>query len=170
MNPFPNEVREYLAYHEDNFYTAFIVKDDIFCNKNKGYNIWNGDSIQISLDTKRNAKPGMDYDEDDFEINIGLSSEGSENYRRSFGNREVSPDGPIPGVKVAIKRRGDKTIYEASFPIKQLYPLEIRKEKRIGLNFIVNDDDGKGRKGWMQITGGIGEKKDPSLYRNLVFR
>ncbi|MCK4400972.1 hypothetical protein KAW08_01555 [bacterium] len=163
-------VKAYFAYDKDNLYTAFVVKDDIFCNKNKGSRIWNGDSIQISLDTKRNAQIGMGYDEDDFDITIGLSSEGSENYRRSFGNKKVSPDGPIPGAKVAVKREGNITIYEASFPIKELYPLKAERGKRIGFNFIVNDDDKNGREGWIGMTGGIGEKKAPSLYRGLLFK
>ncbi|MFA4943410.1 MAG: hypothetical protein WC789_01770 [Lentisphaeria bacterium] len=38
------------------------------------------------------------------------------------------------------------------------------------LNFIVNDDDGLGRKQWVQMTPGIGEEKNPARFRAFICR
>ena len=32
-----------------------------------------------------------------------------------------------------------------------------------------HDDDGQGREKWIGVTGGIGEKKQPSLYKKMIF-
>ena len=32
------------------------------------------------------------------------------------------------------------------------------------LNVIVNEDDGRGRKSWLEMAPGIGSEKNPSLY------
>lgn len=41
---------------------------------------------------------------------------------------------------------------------------------RIGFSILWNDDDGEGRRGWIEYASGIGEYKDSSLftYLNLV--
>ena len=35
---------------------------------------------------------------------------------------------------------------------------------------LVNDNDGKGRKGWMQTAPGLGDRKDTSSFTTLVLR
>jgi hypothetical protein len=40
----------------------------------------------------------------------------------------------------------------------------------IAFNLLVNDNDGAVRKGWVNITPGLGETKDPSLYRTIVWK
>lgn len=37
-------------------------------------------------------------------------------------------------------------------------------KRGIQFNLLVNDNDGEGRDGWMQIAPGIGEAKNPELY------
>ena len=32
------------------------------------------------------------------------------------------------------------------------------------MNFIINDDDGQGRKGWVQLSDGIGKDKNADLF------
>ena len=36
-------------------------------------------------------------------------------------------------------------------------------------NLLVNDNDGEGRRGWIAIAPGIGERKDPSLFPFIIF-
>ena len=40
--------------------------------------------------------------------------------------------------------------------------------KVIPINFIVNESDGKGRANWIGLTSGIGEGKNPAIYRKFV--
>jgi hypothetical protein len=37
------------------------------------------------------------------------------------------------------------------------------------VSFLVNDNDGEGRKGWIEWGGGIGEEKAPSKFRPCRF-
>jgi hypothetical protein len=33
---------------------------------------------------------------------------------------------------------------------------------------LINDNDGEGRKGWVEWGGGIGQRKDPKRFNRLV--
>jgi hypothetical protein len=48
---------------------------------------------------------------------------------------------------------------------------EIAKAIRQGcrMSLLVNDNDGAGRKGWLEWTPGIGQTKDPSQYVPVSF-
>ncbi len=38
------------------------------------------------------------------------------------------------------------------------------------MSLLVNDNDGKGRKGWVEWTPGIGVTKNPSQFAAVVFQ
>ena len=57
----------------------------------------------------------------------------------------------------------------AALPWSTLAPLNPERLSSCGFNVIVNDNDGQGRKGWIQWTPGLGEGKDTSWYGNLIF-
>ena len=70
--------------------------------------------------------------------------------------------------KLVIKRTGQKTIYQMAIPMKDLSPFVAKEGGVMGFNFIINDNDGQGRKGWLGLSGGIGEGMNPQLYGHLV--
>ncbi|MNF19435.1 hypothetical protein D3C80_2242310 [compost metagenome] len=37
-----------------------------------------------------------------------------------------------------------------------------------GFSLLINDDDGSGRRGWMEYMGGIGSSKDPDAFGDLL--
>jgi hypothetical protein len=55
-------------------------------------------------------------------------------------------------------------VYEVALPFCDLTNLEGDDGERFGLSFLVNDDDGAGREGWLEWTVGIGAGKDPSAF------
>ncbi len=75
-------------------------------------------------------------------------------------------------VSVAIKRDEDQneTIYEALISWSDLAPLTASEGAKIGFSMLVNDNDGQGRKGWIELTPGIGTGKDPSQFAVLVLQ
>jgi len=77
--------------------------------------------------------------------------------------------GKMPGAKFVIKKWDKGFLYEAKFPLKELTIGDIENGRMIKFNFIVNDDDGVGRRMWIGITPGIGETKAPNLYKTLIF-
>ena len=44
------------------------------------------------------------------------------------------------------------------------------KHESIGFSLLVNDNDGQGRRGWMEWSSGIGNNKDPLLYGSIIFK
>ena len=71
-------------------------------------------------------------------------------------------------VQYDVRRAGHTTTYVFVFPWPVLAPAAGEAGTIFGLNFIVNDDDGRGRTGWLGITGGIGEGKIPRLFRKVL--
>ena len=68
-----------------------------------------------------------------------------------------------------ISRNNTRTDYEVIIPW-QLLGADGPVTTPFRLNFIVNDDDGKGRKQWLQITPGIGEQKNANLFPLFLCR
>jgi len=61
----------------------------------------------------------------------------------------------------AVKRKGNKTVYEVRMPWSEAVPkgAEIKPNTEIGFSMLVNDNDGTGRRGWIEFGSGIGVYK-----------
>ena len=75
-----------------------------------------------------------------------------------------SPAESAASVKLTTSRSGTLTRYEAELPLKAFGMTPEILAAGIRFNALVNDDDGEGREGWIQIAPGIGEDKDPAKY------
>jgi hypothetical protein len=136
------------------------VTDDIHFQHYNGGSMWQGDCIQMAF-----KAPGQNgYWE------LGLSM-------RNDGKPDVfcwsRPDGfADPFQKVVLKTTPSegKLLYEATLPYEAFGLSDAILEKGIRFNLIVNDNDGKGRKGWIQIAPGIGDTKNPDSYPFVVFK
>jgi hypothetical protein len=76
---------------------------------------------------------------------------------------------PTPTSETAsVTRMGTTTVYDVTIP--WTLP-EIEGSRKFGcrLSLLVNDNDGAGRKGWVEWTPGIGKGKDASEYVPLTF-
>lgn len=163
-----------MLWDDKYFYFLAEVKDDIYENNQKSESVaaWAGDAIQIAFDLRNDSKRA--YNKDDHEISIALWNGKPVVWRRTFGNEDAS-SGPLKDAKLAVVRDEVKktTIYELALPLKDMAPWEGEplRSKCIKFNFIVNDDDGKTtrRTKWIGITKGIGETKNPELYKNMLF-
>ncbi len=160
----------WLRWDEANLYIAIEASDDVQRQAaGSPMSMWMGDSVQYGFDAAGNA-PNMGPDgwdvTDDSEWLIGLYQD-KPMLVRSTAPRGADA-GPVPGVTYSVRRAGNITTYVAAFPWNIITPAAGETGSIFGFNFIVNDDDGDGRKGWLGMTLGMGESKAPRLFRKVL--
>ena len=147
---------------QQGLYFAARVNDNNHTNTHSS-DLWKADSIQIAIDADNDRKgPGFDGD-GDYEFGVALAN-GKARWERTAGPSSA-PNVPL---QVAVIRTGNTTVYEVLIPAFAIKPLVMRASSKVSLNFLINDHDGKGRKGWLEWTPGIGRSKDPSLYNQVT--
>lgn len=159
-----NDLSASLAFarDENNLYIAAKVKDDKHVQNNSAETIWMGDSIQVALDPRLD-RCAAGYASDDIEFGLALTPDGPQAYQWRCG--QGLDAGLINDAKDAIKRTQDNTtIYEAAIPWKSMTPIPSGMIDHLGLSFVVNDNDGDTRKGYLQLTPGIAEQKIPAQF------
>ncbi|MCK6512915.1 PKD domain-containing protein [Myxococcota bacterium] len=141
-------------------YFAARVKDDQHVNNASPGTLWMGDSLQVALDADAD-RAGPNYDIDgDYEYGLALLGGKVES------ERTVIPQGANPAnLQAVIKRQGDTTIYEIFFPSASISPLKLQSNAVFFMSLLFNDDDGNGRKGYIEWTPGIGQGKDPRQFK-----
>lgn len=153
-----------LFWQDDTFILAAKVRDDVFSCEESGDTIWKGDSIQFCIDPGHTEDVSLGRV---YEIGLALTPvNGPEIYcwQAPAGERT----GPL-GADLNVKREGEYTTYVAQIPLSALPSLRPAEGKVVGFSILVNDNDGKGRKGWLEWTPGIGRGKSPALYGDLAF-
>ncbi len=140
----------------------FDVTDDKHVQPHRGVGVWRGDNVQM----------GILLPKQDMTWEIGLT-------RLDSGESEVylwsAPSGvdlinAARQIKLNTGREGTLTRYQAEIPLTLLGVKAADLAAGIRFNALVNDDDGEGREGWIQIAPGIGENKNPTRYPLIVFQ
>lgn len=145
----------YVSWDEDYVYLALEMKDDHHVQQESGFGIYLGDSVQFSfrLDEKPGAPQGV------HEFGAALREGGSPSTFRWLAPQPFKP-GDIPGMKAGISRSGEQTVYELALPWSELGVKEPSEGMQLKFSLLVNDNDGQGRKGWMEYNSGIGYKDE----------
>ncbi len=139
---------------------AFEVKDDRFF-QNTPETPWEGDSIQFSID------PGLDG-RDYHEFTIFRDDSGRCRLIRNhlYWTPELptglTRTGEIADAEVVARPVEGGMIYEGKIPFTQLFPLTAETGE-FGFSFLVNDNDGSGRK-YIRWSDGIGGRKNPAEF------
>ena len=143
-------------------YLDFKVKDDVSCPPKAGQeDVWENDSLQFSFDP---LLEGRDRTE------IAISQDASGTLRAYKLNGFWTPElpenltrhGEMPDVKVTVQPIPGGREYRIAIPLRELYPLTA-KTGEFGFSWLVNDNDGAGRK-YIQWSSGIGPDKNSSLF------
>jgi hypothetical protein len=150
-----------LRWDEENVYVSANITDDIFSQPNAEGSIWMGDSVQIALSQGAKGESPRWY-----ELGMALTPNGPELYRWSGSLGQ--PAAPLAGVPLAIERdeAAKTTVYELALPWSVLAPLSA-EDGMLAASLLVNDDDGAGRKGFIEWGGGIGGAKDNNLFHTI---
>lgn len=152
----------WITHDNDNLYLSARIHDDVFSQTKTGDAIWAGDSIQfaVSLGTPGEAAEWYEY-------GMALTPDGPELYRWMAMTGILT--GPIENRQLQITRdeASKDTIYQLALPWTELTPI-VPGDGILSLSALVNENDGNGRKGWLEWGGGIGSSKRSSLFKPMV--
>lgn len=161
----------YRKWDEENLYIAVDVTDDVFYQAWTGGDMWQGDNLQIALDQTRTEGVGCattDY----FELGISRNPETEELDTWAWlADILVKRDVTVQGCVGKTSRSEDgHTVYEIKIPWAYLYEKpQIEEYSMIGFSFVVNDNDGKGRKlGGSYMNGIADASKNPNSFEDMV--
>jgi len=152
-----------VAYTADALLLRVTAKDDAHVQHYGGADIWRSDSIQFAIRTD-DSRP--EY----FEAGMALAEDGKPQgwlYSLPAGSSLALGAMDKQSLAYDVKREGTQTIYSVRIPWKAL-GIDGPPASGMRMNYLINDDDGQGRKGWVQLTDGIGRAKNPSLFTLFV--
>ncbi len=144
-----------LARVPEGLLLAVRAHDDTHDQKEAPGLEWQGDSLQFAL----SLPSGENY-----EWLAALSEKGP--LLNLLSAPPNVPTGP-QSWPVTIRREGSQTLYEVLIPT-QLPGKNVTLPDRFSFSLLVNDNDGAGRKGWVEWTPGIGMGKDPSQFQPIA--
>lgn len=161
-----------IMWDENNCYLLFDIKDDVHNQEYKDGSTWQGDGLQYGF--------VMDWPGNAFtHLMAGLHNDGYSTSWVFASEKGHIPKGAYPDkFETAVKHENGRTIYEVRVDWALIMPLlnvidindgngnvlieaidDSRKQAVEGDTFhfgvLVNDDDGNGRKGYIEYGGGI---------------
>ena len=144
--------RFWTGWTDEHFVLALAVTDNQHTQAaSAGAEMWKGDSVQFAIAPRTRRH----------EFGVALGPDGK------ALTWQWAPASRAPkGVAAAARREGGVTHYEVAIPWK-LIGATPRPGAVLRFALLVNDNDGKGRKGWLEWFSGIGASKDPTAYGPL---
>lgn len=153
-----------LRWDADNIYLTADIRDDVFSHNASGINIWQNDSIQFSF------APGIPGDSQSwYEYGISQTPEGPQIYR--WLSMKGAATGVLTKGTLSVDRNEATKItsYALALPWSEVSPIRGKGGNVLSFSMLVNDNDGTGRKGYIEWGSGIGAAKDPALFRTFQF-
>ena len=103
---------------------------------------------------------------------LGMGMFGGDAIVYRWSSQSTHSKGVVEKSEVKIGRHNGYTHYEMKVPWSEIIPTEDRAPQVgdiLGFSMLVNDNDGIGRRGWMEYASGIGTFKDSSLFTYIEF-
>lgn len=157
-----------MCYDLENVYVMFEITDDVYYQPYGMTEYWRGDSVQLAFGFDINSMNGTCF-------NIALDPDGNTySYRTAQednmgGFQGAGAKGQYTDGQQVVKRMGNKTYYEVSVPWHKISagPITVEKGDEFYFSALVNDNDGTGRKGYMEYASGVGSGgvRIPSFYK-----
>ena len=160
-------VKHKVMWDEDNFYMMAMVSDNVhYTSQSDPSSMWQDDGIQFGI--LANKEETLDAASLAFtELCISANPSGDKIYRHSSASGKAV--GLVENYELKIGRENGCTIYEMRIPWTELLS-DSHKAKsgdEYAFSFLINDNDGAGRKGYMYYNDGIGGDKLASLFGKL---
>ncbi|MDD3886808.1 MAG: sugar-binding protein, partial [Victivallaceae bacterium] len=135
----------YMARRDSVLCFKIVVTDDIHVQQTGGNEMWNGDSIELTLE-----EPGR---KGGWVFGASLLN-GKSDFWCWYTANDVSPSEAAKSMKGHITRKGNDTIYYFTIPLKTFGWRTARLASGIRVQLQINDNDGGGREGWMRLDSG----------------
>jgi len=156
--------RAFLKYDSNALYALVDIYDEAFLQTFAGSSMWQGDSLQISIDAMNDKATA--YQDDDYELGFSYTYVGKEFY--SWKSPSTLKTGDVNFFKMIRDDNNNFTRYLIKLDKTVLTNVDLGG-KAIGLNIVINDNDYLSREGFYEFTKGTADTKNPSLYKNFRF-
>ena len=167
-----NTFKGYAMWDDEYLYVGVIAHDVSHYQEASGASIWLGDSIQLATDISRFTVPGY-YGYNQVGASLHNDRTTIENWNWFAAPGKNVSEGGI--FKIVRDDATNTTTYEVALPWVELVPEGVPFDmKTIGFSLLLNDNsldeegDPTGRSGWVEYMSGIGRRKDPMVFGDLI--
>ena len=159
-----------MMWDEENFYFMAIVTDDIMSvtySPQTVDNMWKGDNIQFALDD-RDELNIISIDEFT-EIGLATVPGAGDVVYRFKSLYDLPQETVVTNAECKVVNYDSYTVYECRVPWSEIFYDGYIPDtsKTYGFSVLANDNDGWGRRGWIEYTSGIGMTKDARLFGGM---
>lgn len=163
-----------VMWDDERLYLFSEVEDDIYFQEETAQYSWRGDSIQFGLLVDVGEQESVAIGQSntnfhEFAISVDPANGSVNTYRHKTQDNRTAV-GLCESAISASKRLGTKMYYEWSMPWEDIVGIKDWKpqvNQELGFSILWNDNDGNGRKGWIEYASGIGGTKDSRLFTYL---
>lgn len=133
-----------LMWDEDHLYVAVEVEDNEFYQPYHGDVVWMADSVELWIENSN--------------WSFSLSAKGPQVFLDERPDKHL--DAVVPEVPLAVKRDGNRTVYEAAYPAAEVPHIPLEAGTQIRFSILVNDLDPSGpleKRHYAELTPGAGQ-------------
>jgi hypothetical protein len=176
IDPQDCSARLQIARGANGMHCRITVRDDTHRQNRRPKDMWCEDSVQISFDMDASLPwqenvGGWNGHHRIFEYGAALRPDGPVTWRWISYREDLPPKTSEPGLIARIRRHGDRTVYDLTFPWAILGLTEAPpRGSTIGFAMVVNDVDTKGHRHGLPLFGGIVANKDFTALGRLWLR
>ena len=160
----------YLNFDSDYFYLAAKVRDNAEGATGDASGVWRNDSVQFAfaeraLSSAERTEIGIGKDKDGKPAMYRYSFLGTKFFAGEY-NEAVDFD---ERCRLEISREGDITTYELRMPWVDIYGDDgaVFAKRSVLFCILINDNDGSGRRGWIELCPGIGGAKNAAQFMKV---
>lgn len=153
----------YPMYDSEYFYLGARVTDNVHCGTDANGRVWAVDSIQFSVSNGRTTESKIT------EIAMALMDDGAkfQRYLSPMSDKEGFEMNKFENTEFGASTDGSVTTYEFKIPWNELFANGYVPKDYLNFSVLVNDNDGSGRRGWLEYGGGIGYEKSAVYFKKI---
>lgn len=170
-NPEDSSFSGTMMWDEDYLYFLAIVTDDVYCinySPNEIFNMYMGDGMQFGIDDRETVAAGEEATFNEIGIaEVSGSGPVVFRYNTVYG---LPDDSIVDGCEASVVRHDTYTLYEMKIPWSGIFYDGYKpKENRVfAFSALFNDNDGYGRRGFMEYGQGLGSGKSVTKFGQLT--
>lgn len=159
-----------LGFSEGGMDLLVEVNDGVHVQNYPTENLWEGDSLQFALDAVGKGRP-----DDRIEFVAALTDKGPLLWKHfapmlvgDLPARYTDPPAEVKYGRIEIDKPPGMLIYKIHISRDDIYPLAHQASQPVRFSLLLNNNDGKGRAGYLEWASGIGYGKHPWDYGTMT--